>query len=686
MTVTAGTKVAKASKLKGDGKPWDPLEQADTDKGMLDAVQRREIVNILKSYTGYYDLFSELIQNALDAIDRRRKLDGPKYAPAIRIKIDMKQSSVTVVDNGCGMTFEQFRNFLRPNFSFKDGSTTRGCKGVGATYLGYGFNYLKAATRPFSKDGDADTYAGLLKDGRNWVEDRTGTILRPKVDPDASVPSDFDKQDSGTFMKVKLDGKNIRPKNLSWLGATTASQWLTVLRVVTPLGGVYLAEPAPPLAVQVTVIDSEGTTTTDDQAAASYLFPHEVLGRTADIREFLEEQKKRAAKNQDTTKIPPKFTNLNGVWGTWAGDEILSGASPMAPRLDAGEKKLVEELGVTVYGFLAYSTDLWDAFNDQKLALRKGQRVLRGGLQLATRNMPQGLPITIPLTNNIGFQNITHVVIHMDSAEPDLGRKGFQPEHAQVAGKLAVSAVTALRRYFDQMLRKSTGAPVLQQKLKLEQWIDGLKDHEKKHPLIVSGKGLFMPAEQLPIRSLPLVEQDVVALFNQMLSSGVVRGIQILASSQYEQYDGLFRVAMRPPVDRFTRSATNPLGVDSGMFDGQDEGLTFPVGVLEYKHSFDALVEEFQTQVKNANEVGLAVAWEMGEKWKADFRAVSCLLDENAHHRPFHGVTHILSHATSGLAAFPVVILKDLIAFLADPKTEAKRQRKVYSDDADLDE
>jgi len=38
---------------------WDPLS-SESDQGMVLAAQRREIRNILKSYTGYYDLFSEL--------------------------------------------------------------------------------------------------------------------------------------------------------------------------------------------------------------------------------------------------------------------------------------------------------------------------------------------------------------------------------------------------------------------------------------------------------------------------------------------------------------------------------------------------------------------------------------------------------------------------------------------------
>ena len=82
--------------------------------------------------------------------------------------------------------------------------------------------------------------------------------------------------------------------------------------------------------------------------------------------------------------------------------------------------------------------------------------------------MPQGNPIPIPLTNNIGFQQITHVIVHFQNAEPDLGRKGFQPEHTGVAETLSRAAVTAFRKFFERLLRKNTGAPALMQQMKTQ--------------------------------------------------------------------------------------------------------------------------------------------------------------------------------------------------------------------------
>jgi hypothetical protein len=516
----------------------------------------------------------------------------------------------------------------------------------------------------------------------DWLDDNVGIVSRPKVESCEISHVPFKSIDRGTSVTLRLSGDHIRPKSLQYFTAKTAEQWLSVLKAHTPLGGIYLCGEAPPtIDISLEVCGSDGVTTSLKESKAEYLYPHAVLGKTASLRDFLADQLARVKKGQDVTKIPPKFTNLNGIWGDWSGKEILDNASPIKPLLDEREKELVKSLDLQIYVFMCYSTDLWDDYNDNRLKLRKGSRILRGGLQQATKHMPQGGPITIPLTNNIYFQNITHVIVHFRNAEPDLGRKGFQPEQTELAEKLSVSAATAFRRYYDRLLRRNTGAPALMQAMKLETWIDTQKEYEKSHPLIIKGKGLFAPEEELPIRSLPLVEQDVVALFNQMLSSGLIRGIQLLSSSQFNQYDGLYRIRMDPPFSKFVRQAENPLGVDEDRFSGIDSSMVSPVQVLEYKYSLDALIEDFGTGQKNADEVGLLVCWDMGDKWKGQFDVISYLDEDNVHHREFHGFTHHLSHSASGLPAFPVIALRDLVSYLTDQGAESKRQQQLYNPD-----
>jgi len=655
---------------------WDPLS-SDSDPGMIVAAQRREIRNILKSYTGYYDLFSELVQNALDAVERRiaEKVEG--YEPHIWIKIDLAASEVAVTDNGCGMSVTEFRQFLRPNFSFKHADKPRGSKGVGATYLAYGFNHLEVSTRFEDKE-----LSGVIRQGREWVEDRTDSVARPMVEPAPSGHPQFDQIDRGSSMKVKLIGAGIRPRKLPWVGAERAEQWMALLRTVTPLGGVYLCSAqASEICTTLEVVSSQNESTTVDLVAPRFLYPAEAINRVVDIRDFLAGRKDRVAKGGDVSKIPPKFRSLHGIWGEWTGAEILDPKSdcPITPRLDEREIKLVDELGLQLRIFLGFSTELWDNYNDKTLKLRKGHRILRGGLQLATRHMPQGLPLTIPMTNNIGFQNLAHVLVHFENAEPDLGRKGFQPEAVRVAEKLAVSAVTALRRHY-ALLRKPGGSKEYDDELKIENWKQDQLTHEKDAPLVISGPGLFMPTEELPIRSEPMVEQDVVALFNQMLSSGIVRGLQLISSSQYKQYDGLYRIKMDPPFEKFILAENNPLGIDGEHFIDKEK-LETVVKVLEYKYTVDGLLEELQSEVKAVEDVDLVVAWELGKKWRQMFDVTSYLDDDHVHHRKMHGATHSFTHAMTGSHAFELIILKDLVCYLNDPAAEQERQRTILGND-----
>src|SRR5687768_1766492 len=120
---------------------WDPLE-SNLATEIVSATIKRQIKNILKSYTGWYDPFSELIQNALDAVETRKRRTKSEYNPRIWIRIDLQKNQLSVTDNGIGFAEDQFKSFLAPNVSFKK-DNTRGNKGVGATYLAYGFNQVQ---------------------------------------------------------------------------------------------------------------------------------------------------------------------------------------------------------------------------------------------------------------------------------------------------------------------------------------------------------------------------------------------------------------------------------------------------------------------------------------------------------------------------------------------------------------
>ncbi|MCY3574243.1 MAG: ATP-binding protein, partial [Chloroflexi bacterium] len=191
---------------------YDPLTIEDEDHELIVAAKKREIRNILKSYTGYFDPFAEILQNAFDAVEKRAYDEDVEYLPEIWVTVNICENTISVTDNGCGMKFAEFQKFLKPNYSFKVGDKSRGMKGVGATYLAYGFNDLQVSTNV-----DGTKWSGRILRGREWAEDKSGTINIPMFSmSDAPSHEPFALLDRGTSVTIHLAGEKIRPKDLTW--------------------------------------------------------------------------------------------------------------------------------------------------------------------------------------------------------------------------------------------------------------------------------------------------------------------------------------------------------------------------------------------------------------------------------------------------------------------------------------
>lgn len=176
----------------------DPLAGQDDTK-LIDEANRRIVTNILKSYTGYFDVFSELIQNSLDATEQKQRISNKGYSPKIWIDIDISNQTIKVTDNGTGISSEQFRYFLKPNISFKKPREYRGQKGVGATFLAYGFSLLRVHTRH-----DGMEIAANLRQGRQWAADQKDSVPRPKFASEPFSVPQLSGGESGTSVEVLL--------------------------------------------------------------------------------------------------------------------------------------------------------------------------------------------------------------------------------------------------------------------------------------------------------------------------------------------------------------------------------------------------------------------------------------------------------------------------------------------------
>lgn len=649
---------------------WDPLEIQGSDTTEIVAASRkREIRNILKSYVGFFDPFCELIQNSLDAIDmRQRHLNESGYSKKLWITINLKDNVLSVTDNGIGFKEEHFRMFLSPSISFKNARDTRGNKGVGATYLAYGFNYLQMGT----KTPDFSMVAEIQR-GREWVDDDEATVARPTVKPTGEMlDPHFTSVDRGSTFALRFTG-NVRPRDLSWIGATDASQWKTLLLVKTPLGQVVKRSDSPDATFDLFVINRMGEPSQLLDQQCQYVFPHTVIKACARLADVLNEQQRLLAAGRDSSKLPAKFKGLNAIFDEWSTDSLKGLV------LSDDEKAFLETYSVWAYGFFCYSAPkVLDKFSDDIAKLRKGQRVIRGGLQLATNTMPQGELITIPLTSNIGYQNQAHIVVHLSNADPDLGRKGFQPELQRLGERIAVGLVTKLKQWRHLLLTDRGPGGSHSEELALDDWVTSQKEYEQSHPIKLTNEHFFVPVNEISITAQPNSEQDVVALFNQLIAGGVIRGIRMMATSSHQQYDGLFRFHLRPPMsNHFYDEQSNPLGIESTP---NPESFVSKPYVLEFKHCFDALISDFENEEKSESSMNLAVVWEMGQRYRERYQAVSLLLPDNRHLRQFHGLTHELHDDNTGEKRMDVIVLSDLISYLNDRGVETLKQNSVYGD------
>ncbi len=648
---------------------WDPLQEKLEDEGLLSAAKKRQIKNILKSYVSSYDPFSELIQNAMDAVDiRLTKLKEVSYQKKINLKIDLQNNLFSITDNGIGFNEAEFKSFLAPNISFKDGSKTRGHKGVGSTYIAFGFNYLQLGTKT-----PEFGYIAEIMNGRNWVEDVEGIVTKPTVKNSSVLHQVFNDIDRGSTFTIKFGGDHTRPKNLSYFGASTASQWLHILLVKTPLGNIDFFNANPSKThFNLEVIDENGSKTTINDKAASYVYPDTKIQASINLKEIIAAQSKLIAEGRPAASLPAKFTRLNGIFEFFDIDELKSLPTN---RINEEHKSLIDTYKISAYGYFCYSTDIWDELNDKIIKLRKGTRMLRGGLQLANNFMTQGELIAIPLTSNIGYQNQSHIIVHFNNADPDLGRKGFQPELKELGEIISVGIVNRFKSW-RHLLKTDTGArPNIASSDDVFQWITEQTKYEGLNPLVITNKNFFAPVNEISITSIPQSEQDVIVLFNQLLAGGVIRGLKLLATDQKKQYDGVFKYYIKEPLSNHIYHKTeNPLGVND--LENRQNYTSRP-WVLEYKYSLDALIREFENEEKKENEINLVIAWETGDMWKRS-RQVTSLLDvENLQHREFHGLTHVFQ---SGNNKFHAIILSELIEYLNDFDKSQESQKTKYSD------
>ncbi len=647
---------------------FDPLNVNDSalpDESIILKRTKRSIHSILHSYVGWYDPFAELIQNAMDAVEKRAQKEN--YGKKISIIIDEKDNQVTVTDNGIGLDESAFYKFLAPHESFKE-KGERGSKGVGATFLAYGFNYIRIDTK--TKHFQA---CGEMEDARNWLHNENASS-NPEVFPtnEPHIDSLFDEISSGVSITIRFD-ETTKPSKLSWPGLKSAEIWHMALSVKTALGAVSQSTD---VEVKVTHIDRNGNKTQASANKTCYLPPHSHVKKVAAYDDVIEAIEKNVQKKGAAAKLPGKIRNLDAVSISWNSEEIID----RVDGLNKEEQDFCKAHDVNVIASFMSGAKIWKRFAEKQFGYRSTAKIYEAGLQLAADNMPQGDMLQIPLVRYTGRQNQVHIAMHFKDCVVDLGRKGFDKAFVDFAKQLSRLLLEKnFTRIRDCLRNEDNKSKSLIKSDKVDGWKKQLEQHEADSPLLLKNPNFFVPINEISISSEPSREQDVIALFNQLVAGGVVRGIKVVGTNEMSTYDGAYRARVGPDYESHVYDETsNPLGVTDELAadfeeDHPDGFLSKKLKVLEYKFSLDGLISDLTTGDKQASDIDLVIAWEAGEDYMQLFGLTSLLIDEGSSDREYHGITHTLSDE-HGNHVMDVILLRDLISFLNDPNAEAVRQ------------
>jgi hypothetical protein len=177
--------------------------------------------------------------------------------------------------------------------------------------------------------------------------------------------------------------------------------------------------------------------------------------------------------------------------------------------------------------------------------------------------------------------------------------------------------------------------------------------------------------------SKPQQEQDAIALFHELIGSGVLKGFRFLGTSQSDRYDSVFFMNYSESDAVHFDAKSNRLGVNRSF----NLPYTTEPKILEYKFKFDSLVADFEKEDKFAKHVDFVVCWSSGDQFKERFYLQPLLVGDEGSSRQIFGATHqVFSVGAQEHPVFELLILEDLIAWLQDPPGEEARQKTRYRD------
>ena len=157
---------------------------------------------------------------------------------------------------------------------------------------------------------------------------------------------------------------------------------------------------------------------------------------------------------------------------------------------------------------------------------------------------------------------------------------------------------------------------------------------------------------ELAAKKVPRDENDVIALFFELLGREYLTGYQSFGLSQMDPYDGRF-------ILRRSGDKTDP-GIPA-----DDRQLS----AIEFKVTASSLIRDLEREAKNPLELKLVIAWDEGSSNSDQFGFADIEHSTYYPNRIYPGVTRYLQNTKSG-AQIQVLLLKSIVEDIKQQKMD----------------
>lgn len=619
---------------------FDPL--GTTDPAVLTAAIKQRVRNIIRSYNHPADLLAEPLQNAVDEVEEASRAAAVERGE-IRVRIDCSSGKVSVRDNGRGLSTKDVERLLAPDVTgkadlFKSGRS-RGHKGVGLTFLAYGFNFFELESRTATEH-----YRVRIENARRWVEDAAQTEI-PRAQLTFLEDEEGELRTTGTCVVVQVGGQT-EPRDLHRT-FSSPEYARTVLESQTAIGVYPKSGAVTPSAfdAQLDYIARDGALT-PCKLQTTYRFPHQLLKRGPkifDLGSYLA--------NNPPTIPPAKLSKKHeSVYRFYSTDQLVSMLKGKADGdllvTDGDVEALLRKHATTAYALAGFGAAYKETLSSS-WSVPANRRLIAPGVRVATDGMISSWQRDLSLSHR-GF-NVERIwlVFHLNGVEPDLGRKDYPPEILELLA-LAEDPLA------DDVAKQ--GAPFLIPTTRSGGPIDYVAAHVKaaerrERPFLYSPGG----GTSLGYLTEPQEEQDVVALFNELRGAGILpyfRPVFFSGSYAYDAY-------LEYHPDEIPEAVQTVLpGNERALASRHREG------VAEFKFRANDILGDLVKETKSWNEILWLFCWDLGKETTKLGGLTLDITRTDAGDSPYAGVTHLATLDTAGERPIHVVALKTVLEHL----------------------